>query len=260
MFGLTISADVNSSHTRALLKHIHDVDSEQRVFGYEYGNEQEATLPRKTQAVQFLQLQKQLAILYADKPRAPVLIGPDTNGFGDAVTFLKQARDLGVSMHGITYHEYTTSVGSMREESLAKMRAASLSVAEQLWVGEAGGASGGGRPGLTDSYSSGLWWLPALGEKALSGHSVYCRQDLVGGDYGLLHDNHPWDVATVDSAAAEAKVLARLDYWTALLFKRLMGDGVLVTKQQHGAAAAAGGRAGSALTPAPLLSYCHCSS
>ena len=59
---------------------------------------------------------------------------------------------------------------------------------EELWVGEAGGAAGGGHPGLTDSYSSGLWWLPALGEKAKSGHSVYCRQDLVGGDYGLLHD------------------------------------------------------------------------
>jgi hypothetical protein len=108
VFGLTISADINSTHTLALLQHIHDTDSEQRVFGFEYGNEQEATLPHKTQAIQFAELQKLLAVLYADKPRIPVLIGPDTNGFSDAVKFLRQARDLGVHMHGITYHEYAT--------------------------------------------------------------------------------------------------------------------------------------------------------
>jgi|EP01043_Picozoa_sp_COSAG02_P026690 hypothetical protein len=77
----------------------------------------------------------------------------------------------------------------MQAETLAKMRSATnKSGTEELWVGEAGGASGGGRLGLTDAYASGLWWLPALGEKAKSGHSIYCRQDLVGGDYGLLHD------------------------------------------------------------------------
>ena len=80
-------------------------------------------------------------------------------------------------------------MSAIRAESLAKMRnATNKSGTEELWVGEAGGAAGGGHPGLTDSYSSGLWWLPALGEKAKSGHSIYCRQDLVGGDYGLLHD------------------------------------------------------------------------
>ena len=105
MFGLTISADVNSSHTLALLQHIHDTDIEQRLYGYEYGNEQEVTLANKTQVTQFAQLQKVLARLYSDKPRVPVLIGPDTNGFSNAVNFLKQAQNLGVDMHGITYHE-----------------------------------------------------------------------------------------------------------------------------------------------------------
>ena len=81
------------------------------------------------------------------------------------------------------------STDAVRSETLAAMRnATNGSGTEELWVGEAGGASGGGHPGVTDSYASGLWWLPALGEKAKSGHSVYCRQDLVGGDYGLLHD------------------------------------------------------------------------
>jgi hypothetical protein len=121
----------------------------------------------------------------------------------------------------------------------------------QLWVGEAGGASGGGRPGLTDSYSSGLWWLPALGEKALSGHSVYCRQDLVGGDYGLLHDDFPWNVASADTAAAKQKVITRPDFWSGLLFKRLMGDGVLATTVSAATEAA--------VSTDTLLSYCHCS-
>lgn len=105
VFGLTISADVNSSHTLALLQHIHDKDSEQRIYGFEYGNEQESTLANKTQAIQFAQLQEVLAKLFADKAHVPVLIGPDTNGFPNAVNFLKQALDLGVKMHGITYHE-----------------------------------------------------------------------------------------------------------------------------------------------------------
>ena len=69
VFGLTISADVNSSHTLALLQHIHDRDSEQHLYGFEYGNEQEVTLPHKTQATQFARLQELLAKLYADKPR-----------------------------------------------------------------------------------------------------------------------------------------------------------------------------------------------
>eukprot|EP01052_Picozoa_sp_SAG31_P012457 SAG31_NODE_730_length_12505_cov_3.807109_1_plen_483_part_10 len=259
VFGLTIAADVNSAHTLALLKYIHDADSTQQLYGYEYGNEQEATLPERTQATQFARLQKILATLYSDKPRVPVLIGPDTNGFGDALTFLKQAQELGVSMHGVTYHEYTTSVQGMRVESLAKMREATNSSTEQLWVGEAGGAAGGGRPGLTDSYASGLWWLPALGEKALSGHSVYCRQDLVGGDYGLLHDNHPWNVATVDTATAEQAVLTRPDYWTALLFKRLMGDGVLATTTTYTHPSRDSGEAVDWTAAESLLSYCHCS-
>ena len=187
----------------------------------------------------------------------PVLIGPDTNGFSDAVTFLKQAQDLGVAMHGITYHEYTTSVSSMRAETLAKMRnATNISGTAELWVGEAGGAAGGGHPGLTDSYSSGLWWLPALGEKAKSGHSIYCRQDLVGGDYGLLHDDYPWNVAVLDTPTAKENVITRPDYWSGLLFKRLMGNGVLETKDADSSQSAAFYADGD--EPA-LLSYCHCS-
>jgi hypothetical protein len=80
----------------------------------------------RTQAIQFAQLQELLTTMYADKPRVPVLIGPDTNGFGDAIKFLGQAQDLGVTMHAITYHEYTTSVQNARQESLAKMRHASV--------------------------------------------------------------------------------------------------------------------------------------
>ena len=64
------------------------------------------TLPNHTQALQFAQLQKVLATMYADRAHVPKLIGPDTNGFSDAVKFLKQAQGLGIKMHGITYHEW----------------------------------------------------------------------------------------------------------------------------------------------------------
>ena len=103
VFGLTISADVNSTHTMALLKYLHDTDATQAIYGFEYGNEQEGTLPNRTQALQFKRLGRILATLYADKPRTPVLICPDTNSFSDALIFAKQARNVSARMHAITY-------------------------------------------------------------------------------------------------------------------------------------------------------------
>lgn len=63
-----------------------------------------------------------------------------------------------------------------------------------------------------------------------------------------MHDDFPWNVPTSTSAAAEAAVVTRPDFWTSLLFKRIVGDGVLPTKTTG-----AGGNVPK------LLSYCHCS-
>jgi hypothetical protein len=47
---------------------------------------------------------------------------------------------------------------------------------------------------VLESKKAGRWWLASLGVHALNGVSVFIRQDLVGGNYGLLADNFPWNV------------------------------------------------------------------
>lgn len=85
----------------------------------------------------------------------------------------------------------------------------------EIWLGETGGAQCGGEPGVSDRYVSSLWWLDQLGAMARRGHKVVVRQALVGSDYGLL---------------AEETLEPRPDYWSSLLWKRLMGAGVLAAK------------------------------
>ena len=145
----------------------------------------------------------------------------------------------------ITFHEY--SLNPTEHPSLSDLK--SIGAKEQeLWVGEAGGTAGGGHPAVTDSYASGLWWLASLGEHALGGVSVFCRQDLVGGNYGLLNDvsaaaafassrrslsqkvaaqDFPWDLPLNTSADALRAVVPLPDFWTALMWKKLMGTKVL---------------------------------
>jgi hypothetical protein len=171
----------------------------------------------RRQATQFLQLQTMLPAMYADKQHpVPVLIGPDSHGVTDPLTkaFVSTANQGGLNMHAITYHEYlgesalrapaATLVAKLSHPSLSDLRSITGAKAPtQLWVGEAGGCAGGGSPGLTDSYASGRWWLASLGVHALNGVSVFCRQDIAGGNYGVLIDDFPWNLPLNASTRAE---------------------------------------------------------
>ncbi|TVU09278.1 hypothetical protein EJB05_42739, partial [Eragrostis curvula] len=55
------------------------------------------------------------------------------------------------------------------------------------WVGEAGGAYKGGRHLVTDSFVFNFWFLDQLGMSAKYDTKTYCRQSLIGGNYGLLN-------------------------------------------------------------------------
>jgi heparanase 1 len=91
--------------------------------------------------------------------------------------------------------------------------------AAQVWLGETGPAQCGGEPGLSDTFVSTFWWLDQLGSLARHGQRVQIRQDLVGSDYGLLrasdHSPNP-------------------DYWSSLLWKRLMGPSVYAASVSSG--------------------------
>jgi heparanase 1 len=90
-------------------------------------------------------------------------------------------------------------------------RAASAPAA-QVWLGETGSAQCGGEPGLSDAFAGSFWWLDQLGAIARRGEPVVIRQSLSGANYGLL------DGDTLDP---------RPDYWTSVLWRRLMGTTVL---------------------------------
>lgn len=88
----------------------------------------------------------------------------------------------------------------------------------RIWLGETGHAQCGGEPGLSDSFESGFWWLDQLGLLALTEQEVIIRQTLIGSDYGLL-DHHTYQ--------------PRPDYWSSLLWKKLMGSKVLQIKKKN---------------------------
>ncbi len=81
-----------------------------------------------------------------------------------------------------------------------------------VWLGESGNAQCGGEPGVSDAFVSGFWWLDQLGRVARRGEPVLVRQTLSGSNYGLIDDD------TLDP---------RPDYWTSVLWRRMMGDRVL---------------------------------
>ncbi|KAK6126911.1 hypothetical protein DH2020_039341 [Rehmannia glutinosa] len=76
------------------------------------------------------------------------------------------------------------------------------------WVGEAGGAYNSGRNKVTNAFVFSFWYLDQLGLASTYDTKTYCRQTLIGGNYGLLNTT---------------TFVPNPDYYSALLWHRLMG-------------------------------------
>ncbi|CAL5400454.1 unnamed protein product [Camellia sinensis] len=55
------------------------------------------------------------------------------------------------------------------------------------WVGESGGAYNSGRNLVTNAFVFSFWYLDILGMASTYDTKTYCRQTLIGGNYGLLN-------------------------------------------------------------------------
>eukprot|EP00256_Glycine_max_P065244 XP_025979839.1 heparanase-like protein 2 isoform X5 [Glycine max] len=55
------------------------------------------------------------------------------------------------------------------------------------WVGEAGGAYNSGGNHVSNRFLNSFWYLDQLGIASCYNTKVYCRQTLIGGNYGLLN-------------------------------------------------------------------------
>ncbi|WCJ20727.1 glucuronidase 2 [Euphorbia peplus] len=81
-----------------------------------------------------------------------------------------------------------------------------------VWVGESGGAYNSGGRHVSNTFVNSLWYVDQLGMASRFETKVYCRQTLVGGHYGLLNTT---------------TLVPNPDYYSAFLWNRLMGKGVL---------------------------------
>ncbi|KAJ3697947.1 hypothetical protein LUZ61_001652 [Rhynchospora tenuis] len=82
------------------------------------------------------------------------------------------------------------------------------------WIGESGGAFNSGGKDVSNAFVDSFWYLDQLGMVSVYGHSVFCRQALIGGNYALL------DPITF---------VPNPDYYSALIWNKLMGRRVLQT-------------------------------
>ncbi|KAG0470301.1 hypothetical protein HPP92_016464 [Vanilla planifolia] len=208
------------------------------VFGWELGNELSGMERRaRVQASEYVKdvitLKSLVNQIYKNSQKKPLVMAPggnyEENWFRELIEETKPS-----SLDVISYHKY--SLGPGKDEHLVEkiLDPSYLDVVGLLfsnvsslikstgttmtaWIGEAGGAYNSGRNLVTNSFVSSFWYLDQLALSAKYNTKSYCRQSLVGGNYGLLDTN---------------TFSPNPDYYSALLWHRLMGPKVLSTNFQ----------------------------
>lgn len=227
------TADWDTSKVFNLLNHTVTHHSSGVLYGIELGNEplhkNKKVKNLERYANSYGALRMMIDALWNDVPinLKPKLMGPASTKPGKR--FSEGLTAVGKYLDVVTYHQY---MGDGEDQNLAekvmrsnffqlrrKVDEASFQASQtllnnnaQLWVGEGALAYHSGQDGVTNTFASSFWYAHYLGEMATSiplSHNVFCRQTLTGGHYELL--DH------------KANYEPNPDYWTALLWKNLMG-------------------------------------
>lgn len=160
-------------------------------------------VPNTIHAEQFvadvIRLQNMSDAIFREKGLSlPAFVGPDQGGaaVGDVVNALKNASGV---LAAVTYHQYPqctapASTFAMSPSCLMQLPQAASSYASvtatvkglAAWSGEGADHSGGGVPGLTDTFRSSFYYATQIGALPLNGVELMARQCLSGGDYELL--------------------------------------------------------------------------
>lgn len=101
-------------------------------------------------------------------------------------------------------------------------------------MGETASYWAGGRANVSNRFASAFWYVPQLGYLASQGYLAHIRQDLAGGDYGLL------DLVLDPSTGAVVDFVANPDYFVHALWQRLVA-GVALGVSAAGAGNSSGG-------------------
>ncbi|GER49746.1 glucuronidase 3 [Striga asiatica] len=224
--GNTATGPWDSSNAASLIRYT--VEKGYKVYGWELGNELSGSgvgvgIAVDPYASDTITLHNLVQDIYKNITNRPQIIAP--GGFFDAAWFKQFLAKTVGSLNVITHHIYNLGPGSDEHLIDRILNPTILDNGADLfrnvhdivrtsknsavaWVGEAGGAYNSGRNNVTNAFVFSFWYLDQLGLASIYDTKTYCRQSLIGGNYGLL------DTATF---------VPNPDYY------RLMGEYVLST-------------------------------
>ncbi|KAG8484708.1 hypothetical protein CXB51_023594 [Gossypium anomalum] len=252
-----------------------------QIDSWEYGNELSgngvgAHVHADRYGKDLIHLKKIIKELYKGSQFEPSLVAP--GGFFNQQWFTKLLQVSGSNvLDAISHHIYNLGAGSdpklvskiLDPNHLNKVANTFINLARTVqthgpwssaWVGESGGAYNSGGLHVSDTFVNSFWYLDQLGMASKYHTKVYCRQTLIGGNYGLLNattyvpnpDYYRQEIEISSSLLRSIRVsdidlqirVVNLKGEGALLWHRLMGKVVLAV--------------GSDASPF-LRSYAHCS-
>ncbi|KAL5987296.1 hypothetical protein ACLOJK_038460 [Asimina triloba] len=226
----------NPSNTRKFMEYI--MSKGQKVSAWEFGNELCGTgIGARVEAKQYgedmIALRKLVDELYQNTGTRPLLMGP--GGFFEKKWFIEFLQTSGTNVvDAVTHHIYNLGAGVdpklieyMQDPyhllGEVKVYQQVLDTIKQFapwsaaWVSESGGAYNSGGRLVSHAFVNSFWYMDQLGTTSTYSHKAFCRQTLIGGNYGLLNTT---------------TFVPNPDYYSALLFHRLMGKSVLATNHR----------------------------
>ncbi|KAL8136064.1 heparanase-like protein 3 [Apium graveolens] len=201
------------------------------IHGWELGNElcgtgvgvRVAAAQYSSDTISFVKLVQDI---YKGVDFQPLIISP--GGFFDANWF-KEYVSKTPKLNVVTHHIYNLGAGVDKHlvekildpevlngiaDTFKQLQSIVKNSGASAWVGESGGAYNSGHDLVSNAFVYSFWYLDQLGMAATYDTKTYCRQTLIGGNYGLLNTK---------------TFVPNPDYYSALLWHRLMGRKVLST-------------------------------
>ncbi|XP_071716421.1 heparanase-like protein 1 isoform X2 [Rutidosis leptorrhynchoides] len=226
----------NSSNACDFIKYT--VSKGYHIHSWEFGNELSgkgigAMVHVEQYASDLIELRGIIDNLYQGVSQKPLLVAP--GGFFDREWFAKLLKVSGSKVVDVmTLHLYNLGPGidpnlvaKILDPRFLSRASVTFNDLQQTikangpwassWIGESGGAYNSGGLHVSDTFVNSFWYLDQLAMAAKYHTEVYCRQTLIGGNYGLLN---------------KTTFLPNPDYYSALLWHRLIGTGVLSVERR----------------------------
>ncbi|XP_043725007.1 heparanase-like protein 1 [Telopea speciosissima] len=204
-----------------------------QIDSWEFGNELSgngvgASVGAQQYGKDLINLKALISDLYGTSNRRPLILAP--GGFYDQQWYTEFLQVSGSDVvNVVTHHIYNLGPGDdpnlvktiLDPQQLSQISQTFSSLEDTIqkhgpwasaWVGESGGAYNSGGRLVSDTFVNSFWYLDQLGMSSMYNTKAYCRQTLIGGNYGLLNTT---------------TFVPNPDYYSALLWHRLMGEGVL---------------------------------